>query len=275
MKLRSLTFSATALALGLVFSSVSYGAGDPVVGIVNGVEIKRSELEAVQKKLPQQYQTAPFEAIFEDLLNSEINSRLTAQDAMSQGMDKDAELLEQLESIKQQLLQRAALQKVLDDGITEKVMQVKYEALIEPLKGQQEIKASHILLKTEEEAKAVIAELDKGADFAVLAKDKSTGPSASQGGSLGYFGKGQMVPEFQEAAFAMEKGAYTKVAVKTQFGWHVIKVDDMRDRVLPTREESEEQIRGELSRELAGKYIDDLRSKATVEIFNIDGTPKK
>jgi len=275
MKFRSLTLSATALALGLVFSPVAYGAGDPVVGIVNGVEIKRSELEAVQKKLPQQYQTAPFEAIFSDLLNSEINSRLTAQDAISQGLDKDAELLEQLESIRQQLLQRSALQKVLDAGITEEVMQAKYNALIEPMKGQQEVNASHILLKTEEEAKVVIAELEKGADFAVLAKDKSTGPSAAQGGSLGFFAKGQMVPEFQDAAFAMDKGAYTKAAVKTQFGWHVIKVDDKRDVVPPTIEESAEQIRGELSRELAGKYIDGLRSKAKIEIFNIDGTPKK
>ena len=275
MKFLSLTLSVAALALGIAFAPALNAADDPVVAKVNGEVITLSELVAVQQTLPEQYKSVPLASLYNDLLNSEINSRLTIADALSRKMDAEKKFADQLAKVKLQLLQRYIIQKEITNGITEEALQTKYMALIEPMKGQKEVKASHILVKTEDEAKAIIAELDKGADFAILAKDKSTGPSAPNGGDLGFFAKGQMVPEFQEAAFALKKDAYTKSAVKTQFGFHVIKVTDMRNIVVPTREQAMEQLRAELSREIGQNYIEGLRKTATIETFNQDGTPKK
>jgi peptidyl-prolyl cis-trans isomerase C len=127
---------------------------------------------------------------------------------------------------------------------------------------------------TEDEAKDIIRQLDGGADFAALAKEKSTDPSAKQnGGDLGYFTAGEMVPEFSQAVFAMEKGESSKAPVKSQFGWHVIKVVDKRQKAPPSLEESHGHIEELLSGELLSAYLTSLRSTATVEKFNPDGTP--
>lgn len=119
---------------------------------------------------------------------------------------------------------------------------------------------------------AIIKELDGGADFAELAKTKSTGPSGPRGGDLGYFAKGQMVPQFETAAFALEKGAYTKEPVQTQFGFHVIKVEDSRETTPPTFEESVDEIRNDMAQAAAAQYIEGLRGAAKIERFNIDGS---
>ncbi|NJO38685.1 MAG: hypothetical protein HC871_15110, partial [Rhizobiales bacterium] len=124
----------------------------------------------------------------------------------------------------------------------------------------EEVRARHILLASEDDAKAVIAELEGGADFSELAKEKSTGPSGPQGGDLGYFKKGQMVPEFGDAAFAMDVGSTSAAPVKTQFGFHVIKVEDKR-KVEPSFEETEPQIRQEVARAIVTALVEDLRGR--------------
>ena len=128
-------------------------------------------------------------------------------------------------------------------------------------------RARHILVKTEPEAKEIIAELDKGADFATLAKDQSTGPSAAQGGDLGWFSANQMVAPFSEAVIALENGKYTSEPVKTQFGWHVIIREDSRDQTPPSFESVKEQMRPAVQREKIQQYIDGLRKTAKVEVF--------
>ncbi|MGB0672069.1 MAG: peptidylprolyl isomerase, partial [Rhodospirillales bacterium] len=135
--------------------------------------------------------------------------------------------------------------------------------------------ARHILLKTEEDAKAAIKKLDGGADFAALAKELSTGPSKDNGGDLGFFVKEQMVPEFAEATFAMKPGSYSKKPVQTQFGWHVIKVEEARKRTPPTLEEATPVIRQELSREVGLAYLEEVKKDAKIEKFNPDGSPKQ
>ena len=133
---------------------------------------------------------------------------------------------------------------------------------------QQEVSARHILVKTEEEAKVIIKDLEAGKDFIELAKEKSTGPSGPNGGDLGFFGPGRMVPEFEQAAFKLEKGAFTKEPVKTQFGFHIIRVDEKRDQPKPTYEQSKQQIRQLMLTEAYGKAIEQSRTEVGVELLD-------
>ena len=138
----------------------------------------------------------------------------------------------------------------------------------------EEVHARHVLLDSEADARAVIAELDKGGSFAEIAKARSKDPSAAQNeGDLGYFTHEAMVPEFSTAAFAMPKGSWSKDPVQSQFGWHVILVEDKRTTT-PTFAEKEPQLREEVSRQILTSLLDDARGGAQIERFNIDGTPR-
>ncbi len=151
--------------------------------------------------------------------------------------------------------------------IGEEEIQARYDELIKNLPpGGRELKARHILLKTKQEAEAIIKELDGGADFIKLAKEKSTGPSGPSGGDLGYFGKGQMVPPFEKAVFGLKKGEHTKAPVKTSFGWHVIMVEDEREKTPPSVKEVGPRIKAILANEKLKALITSLREKAKIEI---------
>ena len=139
--------------------------------------------------------------------------------------------------------------------------------------GREEAHALHILLDTEDQAKAVIAELDKGGDFAALAKQHSTDPGGAEGGDLGWFSAEQMVPEFSQAAFALAPGTYSKEPVKSQFGWHVILLADKRTSEAPPFEQLRDQLASEMTRELINEKLKALRSGVEVERFGPDGTP--
>ena len=147
-------------------------------------------------------------------------------------------------------------------------MKARYDAEIANFPTETEVSARHILLETEEAAKEVIAELDGGADFAELAKTKSTGPSGPSGGDRGYLGKGRMVPEFEAAAFALEKGAHSAEPVKTQFGWHVIKKEDERESQPPSYDQVKDQIRQLVAQEKYLELIKVAREKYTYEILD-------
>jgi len=153
-------------------------------------------------------------------------------------------------------------------NISDEEVKARFEKEIAAIEPEQELRARHILVKTAEEANAIIAELDGGADFVELAKTKSTGPSGPQGGDLGFFGKGQMVPPFEAAAFALEAGAYTKAPVQTQFGFHVIKLEEKRDRPLPKFEEVQDQMRQVVLRERYLETVKEARSLSNVEILD-------
>ena len=143
-------------------------------------------------------------------------------------------------------------------------------------KGEEEVRASHILVKTEQEAKDIIAQLEKGADFAKLAKEKSTDPSKEKNsGDLGFFTKEQMVKEFAEAAYALKKGETSKTPVKTQFGWHVIRVTDRRTQAAPAFEDVKDQLRQKLAEFIAQEEINKLRSAAKIARFDAQGKPLK
>jgi peptidyl-prolyl cis-trans isomerase C len=248
-------------------------SADPVVAVVNGDQIFRSEVIAARGSLPAQYQGLPLPAVYALLVNSLVDLKLAAAEGRRQSLLDDEKVKAQMARIEDLVLQREVITRHIEKNMTEAVLQERYAKLVEATKGKEEVHARHILVETEAAAMEIIAELNKGADFAKLAEERSTGPSAANGGDLEYFSKEQMVPEFSTVAFSMKKGEISKAPLKTQFGWHVIKVEDRRTAKPPAVEEVSEQLRGELSQEIGQAYIKELRKGATIERFNPDGSP--
>ena len=254
---------------------VSAAEDDPLVATVNGVEIHLSQVKKAHARLPEQYQRVPFAAIYPGLVDSLIDSRLAAEDARRQNLQDTPKFKAQMARIEEQVLQRMALTKVIADKVSDAEVKARYEAEAKKLADVEQIKVRHILVKTEESAKAIIAELKNGEDFAELAKKKSTGPSASDGGDLGFFGKGQMVPAFEQAAYALKSDAFSETPIKTQFGWHVIKVEERKKADIPSFEKMAPAIRDELSQDAGSAYIMKLRKGAKIVRFNADGSSRK
>ena len=248
---------------------------DPVVAVVDGAGIRLSHAQAAHKRLPEQYQRVPFETIFPGLVESLIDTRLAAANARRDKLHETETFKVQLAWITDQVLQRLMLGKIMEGAVTETAVRARYEVEAKKLATAEQIQASHILLKTEKEAKEVIALLDKGGDFTELAKQKSTGPSASDGGSFGFFGRGQMVPAFEKAAYALKSGTYTKKPVNTQFGWHVIKVGERKNPDPPSFKTMEPELRNAMFQEIGADFIAKLRKGAKIALFNLDGTPRK
>ena len=153
-------------------------------------------------------------------------------------------------------------------SITDEDTRARFDKELAAATPEVEVRARHILVKTLEEAKSIITQLDEGADFIALAKEKSTGPSGPNGGDLGFFGKGQMVPAFEAAAFELEAGAHTKQAVQTQFGFHVIKLEEKRDLAYPKFEEVSDSMRQVLLRERYLELVNAARADVEIEILD-------
>jgi len=245
------------------------------VAVVNGQYIAKSTLETLEKEIAERShgQTFPKEKLVEELIQRE----LLVQDATQKQLDKSPELVAQLEAAKKALLTQADLQNFIKaNPVTDAEIKAEYDSKVAAEKGT-EYKARHILVKTEAEAKKLITELDKGADFAKLANKNSLDAKESQnGGDLGWFSAAQMVAPFSEAVAALEKGKYTKEPVKTQFGYHVILKEDSRPVTPPPLEAVKEQLTPFLQRKKVQEMIETLRKQAKVEILVplTDETPK-
>ena len=248
------------------------GEGDPVVAIVNGAEIGRSEVAQAQRGLPQQYRSAPLETVFPQLLDHVINNKLIALEGRKANLQDDDEVKAQMALLEEQVVMRAYLKRHSEKVVTEEALRERYQQFIEENPPEEELLLRHILVETEAEARAVIEEIQGGAEFAEVAKAKSTGPSADAGGDIGYFGRDGVVPAFSEAAFSLQPGKFTQEPVKTRFGWHVIKVEDNRLLNPPGFEEKRAQLSNELFQEAIALLIAELREKATIERFNLDGS---
>jgi len=258
-----------------IFTTIlpAHSAEDKAVAIVNGDEILMSEVREALAYLPQQYQSAPFEELYPHIVNRLVVMRLVANAGRAQGKNSDVSFQRKIKHAKNRLLEQIMLEQEITGKLTDAALQAHYDQWARGKQSDEEISARHILLTTEADAKDVTAELTEGADFAELAKQRSTGPSGPDGGYLGYFSKGQMVPEFEAAAFALKAGEFSTEPVQTQFGFHVILVEDRRIAPVPAFEDVAEEMRNELSAEIEGAYIESLRDRATIQAFNIDGTP--
>lgn len=273
--MRRVVFAPAALAaLALALPAVAQSE-DPVLAVVNGAQIKRSELEAAQQTLPDQYREMPLQMIYDPLLDRIIDSRLLSAEAEKRKLGEDPEVQAEIERARDGVLRDTLVQQLIDQGSSKEKLEAAYNAMrTQPGFAAEEVHARHVLVADEAAARAVLTELDGGADFATVAKAKSTDPSAqTNGGDLGYFKREAMVPEFAEAAFTIPPGTVGKDPVKSQFGWHVIKVEDRRQAV-PTFEEKEPELREQVARDIVEKTVADIRGAAQIERFNIDGTPK-
>lgn len=244
---------------------------DPVVATVNGVQILRSDIDVARGQLPEQYRNLPMDQVYQPLLNQLIRTKILSAEARSDKLHETEVYKKRIALIEDRLLEEALLEKMIEDKITDDALRARYKETIGNFPTAEEVRARHILVKTQAEADAIIKDLAGGADFAKLAAEKSIGPSKTRGGDLDYFGKGQMVPPFEKAAFALTKGEFTKTAVKSPFGWHVILVEDKRQSKPPSFEESRAKIGQELSQKIATEMVKELTEKAKIERFDADG----
>ena len=236
------------------------------VAVVNGQYISKSTLTELEKEIAERGhgQTFPKEKLIEELIQREI----LVQDAVQKQLDKSESIVAQLESAKKTLLTQADVQDYIKaNPVTDAEIKAEYDSKISALNGT-EYKARHILVKTEAEAKKLIAELDKGGDFAKLANKNSLDAKESQnGGDLGWFTAAQMVAPFSEAVAKLEKGKYTKTPVQTQFGWHIILREDSRAQTPPPLDSVKDQLTPYLQRKKVQTMVEGLRKNAKVEIL--------
>ncbi len=245
--------------------------GNPVVAVVNGQEIMRSDVFAFIAGLPQDVRQMPLTQLFELAVQQLVNAKLVEKKAAQANLENDEAVKEQLDQAKEQIVRNVFIQRQIEERMTDEKMQALYKAYAERVGDIQETKASHILVDSKETAEELISKVKKGADFAELAKENSTGPSAERGGDLGWFAKGEMVPEFSEAAFAAEPGDIVDEPVQTQFGWHVIKVEDRRNREVPPMEEVSQMLENQLRRQVLDTMIKEWRAQAEVDVYGING----
>lgn len=244
-------------------------AVDPnaVVATVNGQSITEADLVMAEGELSKQFAQLPPEQRRAAALSAAIEIKVLAAKAVADGLDKDPEFQRRAAFLRQRALHGEMVEKEVVDKVTDQDVRARYDKEIAAQPAVNEVHARHILVKTKEEAEAIIKQLEGGADFQNLANEHTTDPSGkTNGGDLGYFGPGQMVPEFEKAAMALEPGSYTKEPVQTQFGWHVIKVEDKRPQQPPPFEQVEEQARSAVIRDKYFALVKEARAAAKVEI---------
>jgi peptidyl-prolyl cis-trans isomerase C len=274
MSRNKLIAAAALVALtGMTLPALAEDAKDPVIAKIDGVEVTQSDLNLALDNLDPQLAQLPEEQKKLAALSTVIDAKLIAEKARAEKIEETEDFKNRLEFIIDRELHNAFFKKHVVDTVTDADIKARYDAEIAKLPPVEEVRARHILVKTEDEAKTVIKELGEGKDFAELAKAKSTDPNKSDGGDLGYFKKGMMVPEFETAVFAMNKGDVTKEPVKTQFGFHVIKVEDKRNAPAPDFEQVKDQVKQIVLRD---KYMEVLKTtKAAAKIEIEDPALKK
>jgi peptidyl-prolyl cis-trans isomerase C len=276
----SLAFLALPLAAGCSKEASSQkqepnataSASDPTVARVNGVEIRESDLAMAEQDIGQNLQNAPPEAQREQLIAYVTDIILVSQAANGKKLSDDPDFQHHLAFIRNKMLMGLQLREEAKGAVTEEAEHKLYEEAVKPMGAEEEVHARHILVETEDEAKAIVEQIKGGADFAALAKEKSKDPGAADGGDLGYFTKEQMVPEFSEVAFKMYPGQLSN-PVKTQFGWHIIKLEDKRMRPVPELDAIKEQIDTYLVRRAQSEYVAKLRQTAKIERLDHPAPP--
>jgi len=248
-------------------SEAPASTSDPVIARVNGVDIKQSDLALAEEDVGADVQAASPEAKREHLISYLADIIMVTQAADKKNIADNPDFKRRLAFLRSKLLMGYELQQEAKTALTDEALKQTYDEAVKSMSGQEEVRARHILVEGEDEAKAIIEQLKGGADFAKLAKEKSKDPGAAEGGDLGYFTKDQMVPEFADVAFKMYPGQLSN-PVKTQFGWHVIKVEDKRIKQPPEFEKVKDQIEAYLARKVQSDFIAKLRQSAKVERFD-------
>lgn len=275
--MRQLLSTAAAAAI-LAFAAPAF-ADDYVIMKVNGKDVTQSEMETMWEGLFPAGQAPALESVKPEMrdkvLRGVMTEKLLLGEAEKSGLDESPEVQQQLETIKEKLVVKTFLDRKTADMITEKDLKREYDALVASLRNTQEARARHILVASEKEAKDLQAQLKDGKSFEELARDYSKDPgSARQGGDLGYFTKDRMVKEFADAAFKLKKGEVSG-PVKSQFGWHIIKLEDLRKVTPPTYNEAKESLRARLQDKKLADYVKSLVKNADVTVYDAKGKEVK
>lgn len=240
---------------------------DTVVARIGEKEFTMAHVLVVRRGLPEQYANLPDEVLFEGIVDQLVDQYLLSQEVTE--IPPSVEL--RLENDRAAMLASTVINDMLEQGFSEEELQAAYDEAFGDQEPETEYSAAHILVETEEEAQAIVEELEGGADFAELAMERSTGPSGPRGGDLGWFGAGAMVPAFDAAVQEMEPETIS-APVQTDFGWHVIRLNEVREKALPTLEEVSPQLTNELSQQAVADKITGLRESSGAEIL-IDSLP--
>ena len=246
---------------------------NPIVAEVNGFEIRQSDVAIAFQRLPEQFRQAPTGQVFVQIVQQLVDGQLIVKAGREDDLQNDPEVQAQIEEFTRVAIQQTYMNRLITEGLTEEDLRAVYDATIANTEGPLEVHAQHILLESEEDGYDIIKALDGGADFGDLARERSQGPSAPRGGDLGYFTRSAMLAPFSSAAFVIEPGSIGPDPVQTDFGWHVIKVLDKRRQPAPSFEESLPTLEQQLTRELIATHMAELRDKAEIQIFNLDGSP--
>ncbi|MDT3684801.1 MAG: peptidylprolyl isomerase [Pseudorhodoplanes sp.] len=260
------------LALAALPAGPASAQSDPVVAKVNGTDVKQSDLNAAEEELAGQLPPMAPEAKRDYLVTYVADMMLVAKAAEDRKLAETDDFKRKMANARSKLLMEALLQAEAKAAVTNEAMKKVYDEAIKQMANEEEVSARHILVETEDEAKKILADLKKGADFVAIAKEKSKDPGSKEnGGDLGYFSKDQMVPEFAEAAFKLNKGQLSE-PVKSQFGWHVIRVDDKRKKQPPEFDKVKDQIQTFVQRRAQAEMITKLRESAKIE--RLDAKPE-
>ena len=259
-----LGFAATAAFAADKGGDKTAAGTDSVVAIVNGAEIHESSLNDVRAMMPPEMaRRAPLAYVVEQA----IASKLVSDEARKEGLANDPLVKKRMKQVEDTLLVEAWTHKHLAMNISDDQVKKKYDEIAAQFKPQEELHAHHIVVETEDQAKAIIADLQTGGVFEDIAKTKSKDASAQNGGDLGFFVRGRMVPEFADAAFALKNGEITTTPVKTQFGYHIIRADERRQTTLPPLDDNSKNfIRQQMAKDVVDKQVGEMRSKAKVDI---------
>ncbi len=269
MKIARFIASST-LAVFMATTAIAQNAptAQTVVATVNGQDITVGHVIALASRLPERFQQLPDADLFKGVME-----QLIQQTTLSVDVDVNQKAIQlAIENETRALLASEALTKIEDAATTEELIEKAYGEQYTDTKGDEEYRAAHILVKTEDEAKELVTTLEGGADFSELAKEKSTGPSGPRGGDLGWFSLGQMVPEFEQAVVALEPGTIS-TPVKTQFGWHVMKLNEKREKPKPALVEVRAQLMDSMKTKAVGDHIEKLQLTADIQRVDIEIDP--
>jgi peptidyl-prolyl cis-trans isomerase C len=259
-------------------AAAAASAGPPgantVVATVDGHPIHLSDLDAAVQELPPQARNLPAQQLYPILVDQLVDREALVLDARKQNLQKDPAVQAAMAHADDQVLQNALLRRDIAPQLTDANLRAQYDKQIGSKPGEEEVQASHILVSTQAQAQDIINQLNKGADFATLAKKYSTDPTGAQnGGDLGYFKKGDMLPEFSAAAFALQPGQITQTPVKTRYGYHVIKLVNRRLSSPPTFDEAKAQLQQQYVQQLVQAEVAKAKQGLKIERFNSDGSP--
>jgi peptidyl-prolyl cis-trans isomerase C len=257
----AISFAVAALTLSAAAQAQEPGK-NPVVALVDGAEIRLSDVELVRGQLPPQAQKYPMVTLFNLIIGNMVNTRLIAAEAKRTGLNYNADVKRRLVSIQAQVLEQEFMKRKLEGAVTDAALKARYQLFLKENAPGEEVHARHILVKT-------------GAKFEKLAREKSTGPTGKNGGDLGYFTFDRMLPPFAKAAFQLRPGSITQRPVKTRFGWHIIKSEDRRATKPPSFAATKAQMGEEVRKSLSDEIIEGLKKNAKIEIFGPQGRSEK